>query len=191
MRGHAGFLRYEVRAFIYAAGLGIATPLLPILYVSEIHAPNAWIGIIGGAQSVGGVLGYILARRAYRRRGSVRTLLPAMLVAAIVPAAMGVASLLGVVVVLAFVAGISSAGTQLGLFNEFMKRVPRARGVTFSSVDATIQNVALIVGPFAGGVLAATIGVREGLEVAAVVTLTGFILFALDGRRHAAQARPV
>lgn len=182
IRTHPTFLGFELRAFVYTAGVGLATPLLPLLYVNEIHAPDAWIGIIGAAQSVGGVGGYLVARRISRRRSGAAVLLPSLLVAALVPAVMAPLGWLPAVAVVALVGGLATAGAQLALFNELMKRVPRSRGVTFSSVDQTLQNMALIVAPSAGGVLAVTIGVRYGLVVAAVVAVCGFALFALDWR---------
>jgi hypothetical protein len=191
IRGRGTFLGYELRAFIFTAGIGLATPLLPLLYVNEIGAPNSWIGIIGAAQSVGAVAGYLIARRVSRSRSSAAVLLPSMLVAALIPAMMAALHDLPVVAALALVGGLATAGTQLGLFNEFMKRVPREHGVTFSSVDQTLQNVALVIAPSAGGLLAIAIGVRYGLVVAAIVALAGFALFALDwhsGRRTGAHA---
>jgi predicted MFS family arabinose efflux permease len=81
-----------------------------------------------------------------------------------------------------FIGGIAMAGAQLALFNELMHRVPRSHGVTFSSVDQSLQNFGLIVAPSVGGILAVTIGVRQGLVVSAVVALAGFAMFALDWR---------
>jgi len=181
IRGHSTFLDYELRAFVLTAGLGIATPLLPLLYVNEIGAPNSWIGIIGAAQSVGGVAGYLVARRV-SRRGGATVLLPSMLAAALVPAAMALLHDAPLVAALALLGGLATAATQLGLFNELMKRVPREHGVTFSAVDQTLQNLSLIIAPSGGGLLATTIGVRPGLAVAAAVAVLGFGMFALDWR---------
>lgn len=178
VRGRASFLDYELRAFVFTAGMGLATPLLPLLYVNEIRAPNSWIGIIGAAQSVGGVGGYLLARRVSRQRGGPAVLLPSMVTAALVPAAMALLHDPPAVAALALVGGLAIAGTQLGLFNELMRRVPREHGVTFSSVDQTLQNLALVIAPSLGGVLAVTVGVRPGLAVAAAVALVGFAMFS-------------
>ena len=180
IRSRATFLDFELRAFIFTAGMGLATPLLPLLYVNEIAAPNSWIGIIGAAQNVGGVAGYLVARRVSRRRSGSTVLLPSMLAAALIPAVMALLHDLPMVAALALLGGLAMAGTQLGLFNELMKRVPREHGVTFSSVDQTLQNLALVVAPSAGGLLAMTIGVRYGLAVAAMVAFVGFGLFAID-----------
>jgi hypothetical protein len=182
IRQHPMFLDYELRAFVLNIGIGLAIPLLPLLYVSEIRASDGWIGVIGAAQSAGAVAGYLVARRTSRRRGANAILLPSMLIVALVPAMLSVLHDLLPVVVLSVVAGVAAAGMQLALFNELMNRVPRAHGVTFTSVDASLQNLGLIVGPGSGGILAATIGVRTGLIVAASVALIAFGLFALDWR---------
>ncbi|MHB8958780.1 MAG: MFS transporter [Candidatus Limnocylindrales bacterium] len=182
IRGRATFLAYELRAFVFTVGIGLAVPLLPLLYVNEIAAPNWWIGVVGAAQSVGAVAGYLTARRVSHRRGAAAVLLPSMLVAGLAPAIVALLHALPVVAAMALVSGLAMAGTQLGLFNELMKRVPRKHGVTFSSVDQTLQNLALIVAPSMGGLLAVTIGVRSGLAVASAVALLGFGMFLLDWR---------
>ncbi len=184
IRGHPGFLEFELRSFVYTAGVGLAMPLLPLLYVNEVHAPDAWIGIIGAAQSVGAVCGYLAARQISRRGGAMTVLLPSLLVAGVVPAAVSLVSALPALALLALVSGVATAGAQLALFNELMKRVPRDLGVTFSAVDQSLQNFALILAPSLGGVLAVTVGVRPGLVVAAVVALAGLTLFAWDRRRE-------
>jgi MFS family permease len=189
IRDQPSFLEFELRSFVYTAGVGLATPLLPLLYVNEVHAPDAWIGIIGAAQSVGAVAGFLIARQTSRRRGASAVLLPSLLVAALVPAVLALMDSLPVLAVVAMIGGVATAGAQLALFNELMKRVPRSHGVTFSSVDQSLQNLALIIAPSTGGVLAVTLGVRQGLVVAAVVALGGLALFALDHRRSRARAR--
>jgi hypothetical protein len=176
------FLRYELRALIYVAGTALATPLVPLFYVREIQAPDAWIGIIGAGQAAGALLGYTTARGVSRRWGGPAVLLPALLAGALVPVVLSVMHDLVAVAALAVLAGFFSAGANLALFDELMQRIPRNVGVTFSSVDQTIQNLALIVSPILGGLLATEIGIRHALEVASVVALVSVVLFALDAR---------
>lgn len=180
VRGERAFVRYELRALVFTAGIALAAPLLPLFYVNEVHAPDAWIGIIGASQSAGAVIGYVVARRISLRRSGASVLLPSLLVVALVPATQAILDLLPLVAVVAFVSGIAAAGAQLALFDRLMDAIPRQHGVTFSSFDQSLQNLALIVGPNLGGLLAATIGVRPGLVAAGVVTGCAFILFALD-----------
>lgn len=190
VRGQPSFVRYELRALVFTAGIALAAPLLPLFYVNEVHAPDAWIGIIGASQSAGAVLGYVLARRISLRRTGASVLLPSLLVVALVPATQAILDLLPLIAVVAFVSGIAGAGAQLALFDRLMDAIPRSHGVTFSSVDQSLQNLALIVGPNVGGLLAATVGVRPGLVAAGVITAVAFILFALDAGVRTAASGP-
>ncbi len=176
------FIRFEARSLVYTASIGLALPVLPLFYVHEIRAPDAWIGIIGSAQSAGGVLGYLVVRQIARRSGGAMALLPAMLAAALAPAAMSAISLLPAVAALAFVIGIAGAGVQLAMFDQFMRRIPPEHGVTFSSVDQSVQNLALVLAPNVGGVLVAIFGARTTLLVVALVGAVAFALFAWSAR---------
>ena len=186
VRTNPSFLRFELRSLAYTASIGLAMPLLPLFYVHELHAPNGWIGIIGAAQSAGAVLGYLVVRRLSRRRSAAGILLPALLVGAAVPATLAVLSWLPVVAAIVFLGGLAAAGAQLAMFDELMRRIPHAHGVTFSSVDQSLQNFALIVAPSVGGYLEVVIGIRNGLLATAAVTMVAFGLFAFDWwqRRH-------
>ncbi len=180
VRDERPLVAYEVRAFVVTASIGLAMPLIPLFYVREVHAPDAWIGIIVAGQAAGTLGGYLAARQVSRRRGSHWVLLPALLGCALAPLVLALLTNLSAVAALAVVSGVFTAGLNLGLFDELMKRVPARHGVTFTSVDYTAQNVALMVAPIVGGLLATAIGLRPALVVAAVVGLCGFALFALE-----------
>jgi Major Facilitator Superfamily len=180
------FVRFELRSLMYTASIGLAMPVLPLFYVHDVAAPDAWIGIIGAAQNAGSVLGYVLTRQLARRRGGAMLLLPSMLAAALVPAILAAISWLPAVAALAFVIGLAGAGVQLALFDQLMRRVPTEQGVTFTSVDQSIQNVALILAPNLGGVLAAAIGARGSLLIVALFGAAAFALFAWNARPTAA-----
>jgi hypothetical protein len=185
------FLRFELRSFVYVASIGLALPVLPLFYVREMGAPDAWIGIIGAAQSVGAVLGYLAARQLARRGGGSMALLPSLLVAALAPAALAFVGWLPAVAAIAFVVGVATAGAQLALFDQFMRRIPTEHGVTFSSVDQSLQNFALVITPNLGGFLALALGARGALIIVAAVGFAAFALFALEVRsaRSTAAAR--
>ena len=176
------FVRFELRSLVYVAGIGLAMPVLPLFYVHEVGAPDAWIGVIGSAASAGSVLGYLVARQLARRQGATMTLLPALLVAALAPAVMSLIGWLPAVAGVAFVMGVAGAGVQLALFDQLMHRIPAEHGVTFSSVDQSIQNLALVIAPNIGGVLALVFGVRAALIVVAAINVAAFLLFLLDSR---------
>ena len=182
IQSRPSFMRFELRSVAYTASLGLAMPLLPLFYVREAGAPDEWIGIIGSAQAMGAVTGYFIAWHFSRRRGGLAILFPSMLAGAAVPAILSAVGWLPAVAALAFVAGITAAGTQLALFDQLVGRFPREHGMTFSSVDQTIQNMALVAAPTIGGFLATAIGVRQSLLVAAAVGMLAVVLFALERR---------
>lgn len=185
VRGNPAFVLYEVRAFVFTAGIGIAAPLLPLFYVHEVLASDAWIGIIGASQSAGAVLGYVVARRISLRRTGASVLRPALLVVALVPATQAALNVLPLVAIMAFVGGVAAAGAQLALFDQLMRSIPLRHGVTFSSVDQSLQNFGLIVAPNIGGLLAISVGIRQGLVIAAAVIAFALVLFAFDASARA------
>ena len=180
LRSERPFAAFELRALVYSAGIGLAAPLLPLFYVVEVNAPDAVIGLIGAGQSLGALAGYVTWRVISRRRGRTWVLVPSLLLGALTPAAFFAIHDQVLVIVVSVVSGFVSAGAGLALFDELMRRVPMRLGVTFASIDQTIQNAALIVAPIAGGTLSVAIGIRHALVVASIVSVAGFGLFALD-----------
>jgi MFS family permease len=180
------FVRFELRGFVYVASIGLTMPVLPLFYVHEVGAPDAWIGVIGSAGSAGSVLGYLVARQLARRRGATMTLLPSLLVAALAPAVLYAIAWLPGVAAIAFVAGVAGAGAQLALFDQMLRTIPAEHGVTFSSVDQSLSNAAIMIAPVVGGLLTVALGVRPTLLVVAIVGLVALILFALDARNRPA-----
>jgi hypothetical protein len=181
------FLRFEVRGFVYVLSIGLSMPVLPLFYVNVLLAPDAEIGVIGAAASAGSVLGYLVARQLARRRPGM-TLLPSLLVMAAAPAVLSVLDWLPAVAAVAFVMGVAGAGAQLAMFDQLMRTIHGEHGVTFSSVDQSISNLAIVIGPNVGGFLAVVIGIRETLLVMSAVGVLAFALFYLASR--AGSARP-
>lgn len=182
------FVSFEQRSFVYVLGIGLSLPVIPLFYVNEIGAPDAWIGVFGSAASAGSVLGYLAARQLARRGGAATTLLPSLLVAALAPAFLWATAWLPAVAAIGFLSGLAGAGAQLALFDQMMRRIPAELGVTFSSVDQALANFAIMVAPNLGGFLAVGIGIRPTLLVIGAIGLVAFVLFALDARATGANA---
>jgi len=183
VRSQPAFLQYSGRQLVYVVGLRFAAPLIPLYYVNEIGATDAWIGFIATCQAVALLVGYQLWRRVSVRHGGSLVLLTTLFAASLYPAALSMADHFAVVAALAAVAAIFSAGVDLALFDELMKRIPRAHGVTFTSIDTALVNAASIIAPLLGATLAVALGVGTALQLASLIGLVGLILFALDSRR--------
>ena len=191
VRSQPAFLRYSARQLVYFVGARFAAPLIPLYYVREVGATDAWIGIIATCQSLALLVGYQFWRRVSVARGGGAVLLVTVFAGALYPVVLSLVDELVVVAALAAVAGFFSAGVDLSLFDELMKRVPRPYGVTFTSIDTTLVNAASILAPLVGAALAVTLGITTALHLASLIGLTAVILFALDQRRsRAATSMP-
>lgn len=182
VRAEPRFLAFEARSFLYTAGVYMAMPLLPLYYVKELHASDAWIGVIGAAVAMSQLVGYVGWRRLSRRRGTRPVLLATILGNALAPATLTMLGDLPVVAALVAVASVFGAGASLVLFEELMRRVPPRSAVTFTAIDQSAQNLAAAIAPLAAGLIATAVGIRPALVVASVVGVSAFALFALEGR---------
>jgi hypothetical protein len=190
VRAQPAFLRYSVRQLVYVVGTRFAVPLIPLYYVREVGASDAWIGIIATGQSLALLLGYQLWRRLSVARGGALVLLVTLFVNTLYPATLAMVDELVVVAGLTAIGAVFSAGVDLALFDELMKRIPRTYGVTFTSIDTTLVNAASIAAPLLGATLAVALGIRTALALASIIGLLGVILFALDSRHGRASAAP-
>ena len=179
VRTERPFVGFELRSAVFNLGVGMAAPLLPLWYVHEAAAPDTWIGTIAMAQSCGALFGYWMWRRVSRRNGPRWVLLPAMLGYGLMPIALSNVRLLPVIVAIAAFAGVAGAGTTLALFDGMLARIPKHLGVTFVSIDQSVQNAALMVAPLVGGVVATQAGTAVALSLAGALILGGFALFLL------------
>jgi hypothetical protein len=64
-----------------------------------------------------------------------------------------------------------------------MRRVPVAYSPTFVAVEQNVAHIAGLGGPLLGAALAAVVGLPMALVLASAVSLVGYVLLALDGRR--------
>lgn len=187
VRAYPAFLRYSGRQLVYVFGTRFAAPLIPLYYVREVGASDAWIGIIATSQSLALLVGYQVWQRVSAVRGGGLVLLATLLVVAVYPAALSQVDELVVVAGLTALAAVFSAGVDLSLFDELMKRIPRAYGVTFASIDTALVNAASVAAPLVGATIAVATGIDLALQMASVIGLVAVVLFALDLRERGRQ----
>jgi hypothetical protein len=176
--GERRFLGFLARHAVFAFGLGMAVPLIPLYYVRVLGVSDAWIGLIGTTQAVLTMTGYFLWRRPARRRGGAWVLLPSTLGVALFPALLAITHYELAVAVIVGGYGICLAGIELSLFDELMKSIPADQAVRFAALDSGASNFAGMTGPITGALLAAVVGIPAGLAAASAVGLIGAALFA-------------
>jgi MFS family permease len=192
--GERRFLGFLGRHAVFAFGLSMAVPLIPLYYVRQLGASDAWIGLIGTTQALLTMAGYFLWRRPARQRGGAWVLVPSTIGAGLFPAMLAVTHQELLVAVLVGGYGISLAGIELAIFDELLKAVPPGQAVRFAALDQGASNFSAMTGPITGALIAAQAGIPAGLLAAAVVSLIGAGLFgasvALRARNPTARTAP-
>jgi MFS family permease len=176
--GYPDFVRFASKRFVFIFATLLATPILPIYYVKEVHANDAWIGLISTTQTAVLVIGYFLWTRGYRLRGSRFVLLWCTFGMSVIPALVAMTHQVQVIALLAGVAGIFQAGLDLVFFDELMKTVPVEYSATFVSLSQSLQYSAAIFAPIIGTQLTNVIGLSGVLLVSSGMRFIGFFLFA-------------
>lgn len=171
------FVSFLTKRFVYMSGVALAAPLFPLYYVRQLHASDAWIGIINTAQTAVMLVGYTLWARQSKTRGARFVLQCTVFGMALYPALTALTSRIEIVALIAAVAGIFQAGLDLVFFDELMKTVPPEYSATFVSVAQSLQYMATLAAPLLGTLLADYIGLSGALLVSAGLRLFGFILF--------------
>ena len=177
--GQPEFVRFSVKRIVYLSGTLLAIPIFPLYYVQDVHASDAWIGIISTAQTAILVIGYFFWTRASRLRGSRFVLLWTTFGLALYPALVSMTQQVALIAVLAGVAGIFQAGIDLVFFDELMKTVPVEYSATFVSLAQSTYYAVAIFAPLIGTQLSNSIGLGGVLMLSAGVRFAGFLLFAL------------
>jgi hypothetical protein len=171
------FIRISIKRFVFMTGMLLATPILPLYYVREVQANDAWIGLINTAQMVVLVLGYFLWTREHRLHGSRFVLIWTTFGLTIYPVLVASTQQVELMVLFAAVAGIFQAGIDLVFFDELMKTIPVEYSATFVSLAQSILYISASIAPIIGTLLATYIGLGGALIVSAAVRLVGALLF--------------
>ena len=179
IRPERPFLTFVGRHFVLTFGYRLAAPLIPLWYVKEANAPDSWIGVIGMAQSLTLLVGYAFWRRQSRRSTTRLLVLATTAGLALYPGLLSLNTGLIYIAVITAVGAFFSSGVDLVLFDQLMKTIPSRFGITFSAVETSAQNLATIIAPLLGGLIADAAGIGAGLVLASVVTMVGALMLTL------------
>ncbi len=178
VRAHPDFVRFSIKRFVYLTGSTLAVPLFPLYYVRVVNASDAAIGLINTAQTIVLLFGYFFWAQTNRKRGPHFVLLVTTLGMSLYPALVAATHQVNLIILLAGLAGVVSAGIDLVFFDELMKTVPVEYSATFVSLAQSLQYTSSVLSPLIGTTLASLIGLSGALLVSAAIRLLGFLLFA-------------
>jgi len=174
------FVSFLTKRLVFILGTWLVMPLFSLYYVRVVGASDAWISWFTTAEKLALLVGYVFWTRQRTLRGGRFVLLGTTLGMSLYPLLVASTQRVEILVILAAMAGVFSAGLKLVLFDELMKTVPAAHSATFVGVSMTLQNLMSVVGPLFSTKLADSIGLGWALVVGACVRLLGFALFALS-----------
>lgn len=182
-RVNRDFATIIINTLIFDAGAWLVGPLYIILFVRELGASDAWVGLHTTVANAAAVVGYMLWRRWIRRLGNRRAL------AISAPLGAGYAFLVSLfphlTAILAWGACVNliNPGINLSHFNILLKLAPDDRRASYLAMFSTVMNVGAFVLPMVGLELANTLGIRTVLLIGGGIRLAGAILFYLNPAR--------
>lgn len=171
------FINFAFRRFIYLSGISLAAPLIPLYYVRQLKATDAWISIFSTTATAVMIIGYFFWANRSRRIGTKKVMLWTTFGLSFYPVLLALNTRLEMVILLAAFSGIFQAGLDLVFFDELMRTIPPAYSPTFVSFAQSLVYLASVASPLVGTFIADTVGITAGLLFAGLVRLVGFILF--------------
>jgi MFS family permease len=178
VRKESKFVRFAASQFVYRFGLTWALPLFPLFYVHTLNADDAQIGIINTVNSAVLLVAYFMWSRISRRRGVRFALLVTTGAIGLYPILLALTTNVGIVILLAGLAGIFAAGIDLVFFDTLVSSYPQESSALFVGWYQVTVYVATFIAPLVGTGVAQFIGIPGSLVLAGAVRLVGFGLFA-------------
>ena len=179
LRRSPQFVRFTFSQFLFRAGLTMALPLLPIYWVRQANASDAWISIINTAQTVALLVAYIAWTRITRRRGERFALLLCAFGGSLYPLLTALARTPLPLPFFAAINGVFQAGINLVFFDILLHTCPPGEQARYIGINQTTTYVATFVSPIVGTYLAQTYSIEAGLLLSGILSLVGALLFYL------------
>jgi MFS family permease len=180
IRLHPNFKTFVLKRFVYSSGTAMTLPLLPLYFVRVVQASDAWIAAFNTAATATLLFGYFFWIRKSRQKNSRFVLLWSTLGMSIYPLLVSQTQQVWLILLLAGLSGIFTAGTSLTFFDEFLKTVPEEYGATFISLGQSMEHFAMILFPIFASILSLSLGVGTALFISGLLRLVGFGLFYFD-----------
>jgi Na+/melibiose symporter-like transporter len=185
--GNRTFLRFLAAQFVFACGLQLTVPLLSLYWVRSIHASDAIISLIAGAQLLAAVAAYLFWARVAPKWGKRWILLVCCLGLSFYPAMTAATAQPWLLVPWAAIAGLFAAGIDLTFVGTMMSAGQPDEQPVYVSLYMTSANMAAFLAPLVGTLAASWIGLGPALMGGSLLRLLGFglMVFLRVGTREA------
>lgn len=179
LKAQPGFTRITLNTLLHAFGLWMAGPLYILYYVRNLHASDAWIGLLGTVTSLAAIAGYAIWRNIIHRWKEPAVLKKAIFTAGIYPILAGSFPALTPILFAAGLNGLLTPGLGLSHFNTLLKVIPEASRPKYTALYVTITNLGATLCPLLGVAIASQIGLAPTLIGCGILSLLGSCSFTL------------
>ncbi len=182
LRTNRPFALHLLSFTVYGFGALLGFALYPVVQVDRLQLSYTQIGLLGLAQSIFWVLGFLYWGGAVDRRGGLWVMRVNLLIAVCVPLSYMWATNIWMLLPAFIAQGIISAGVDLGLINTSISLAEPDKVVEYAAVQATIIGLRGAITPFIGAGLA-----RMGVEdtyIFAAGSLIILLSWWITGRIH-------
>lgn len=185
--GNKPFTMFQFSIVLFGiAGLSV-NPLFPGVQINRLGLTYTDIGLLGLAQSIAWLGGYMLFGRVIDRRGALFCTMIAFALQAIAPFTYAFATA-GWMLLPAFIGlGLVSAGADLGLTSSLLELADEGKVQEYAAAQSIVIGARGLVAPFIGvGLLAMGLSEPVVFVMAGVVALAG--AFVVSRIRHVQKA---
>lgn len=174
VRRNRSFTIYLIGISVYGFGGLIGFALYPIVQVDRLGLSYSEIGLLGLAQSVFWLAGFVVWGKLIDQRGGLWVLRVNCAIAAIIPACYIWATDAWMLLPAFIVQGIISAGVDLGFINTSIQLAEPDKVVEYSALQTTVIGLRGMLAPVAGSLL-----LRAGVDDVTIFAV-GSLLVALS-----------
>ncbi|MEX1019699.1 MAG: MFS transporter, partial [Litorilinea sp.] len=167
-----------VPTMVLAFGTGMLVPILP-LYARSFDISYALIGVVLASQGIGNLIGDIPAGVLLGRLGEKRAMLFGVLLLGLATTAKGFAQSVPELVIYGFAAGVGNALWNISRHAYITSVTQLHQRGRANATFGGIGRIGTFAGPFVGGVVAASLGLRFPFFVFGAITLLAFAVSAL------------
>ena len=167
------FMRFAGAIVVFHWGLYLPVPLYSVYKVRDLHASDAWIGLLATVFSATTILSYLWWSKVTEKRGNRWVLIVSSLGLALYPTLTGLSPRLEPLIVVAVIGAVFSASHNLSSFNLMLEVCPPEHRPSYVAIYTSLVNVTAFLAPLLGTFLADLTSVRMALLIAGGVRLIG------------------
>ncbi|MEW5934159.1 MAG: MFS transporter [Bacillota bacterium] len=177
------FLAFLIPVAVFYAGMMLAVPMYPIIYVRKLHLANSWIGSFSLLSGVMSVLSYRYWGRVCVRRGNHFVFTLAAAVHITFPLGYALAGSPYVLLFWSAVGGFYGAAFNLALFNLLLDACPGEGRPRYVGVYNLVINGTTLVFPMLGVAAYAAWGLYAAMGISTAGRLLGTAMLVFYARR--------